>query len=233
MLVPFAWTGSRSILNKIITPQLKDVENDILALHKNFSKFMFNSNDHLKDQLDVYTGERINYHDMPTAAINAVLPFFKSNGGIEPWRQWLIDTGWNNLNTLRTNKLNGQPLTPEERYYINNWVAKYSGLKDQVIKLMEKDIKSGYTARYKEERGNRSQDELPIGNSYIHDSLDKLHNEAFKKAWNALEKENSSYRSMGILEKYKKEALERGDVAGADNYQNEIDELIKTVKKIN
>ena len=232
-LVPFAWTGSRSVLNKAITPQLKDVENDILALHKNFSKFMFNSNDHLKDQLDVYTGERIYYHDMPTAAINAVLPFFKSNGGIEPWRQWLLDTGWNNLNTLRTNRLNGQPLTADERYYINNWVAKYSGLKEQVIKLMKEDLRGGYTARYKEARGQMTQDEYPIGDSYIHDSLDKIHNDAFKKAWTALEAENASYRSMGILEEYKKVALERGDVEGAAEHQNEINDLIKTVKEIN
>ena len=232
-LVPFAWTGSRSVLNKAITPQLKDVENDILALHKNFSKFMFNSNDHLKDQLDVYTGERINYHDMPTAAINAVLPFFKSNGGIEPWRQWLLDTGWNNLNTLRTNRLNGHPLTADERYYINNWVAKYSGLKEQVIKLMKEDLRGGYTARYKEARGQMTQDEYPIGDSYIHDSLDKIHNDAFKKAWTALEAENASYRSMGILEEYKKVALERGDVEGAAEHQNEINDLIKTVKEIN
>ena len=29
-LVPFYWSGSRSILNNIISPQLKDVDNDIL-----------------------------------------------------------------------------------------------------------------------------------------------------------------------------------------------------------
>jgi len=232
-LVPFAWSGTRSVLNKAITPQLKDVENDILAYHRNYSKFLFNSNDELKDQLDIYTGERINYHDGPTAAVNAVLPFFKSNGGTEPWRQWLLGTGWNNLNTLRTNKLNGQPLTDDERYFINNWVARYGGLQQKIIQLMKKDIRGGYTERYKAKRGQQTQEEYSIGDSYIHDELDKMHNEAFKLAWNALENENASYKSMGILEKYKKEQLERGDNRGADSTQKRIKELLSTVKEIN
>ena len=232
-LVPFAWSGTRSVLNKAITPQLKDVENDILAYHRNYSKFLFNSNDELKDQLDIYTGERINYHDGPTAAINAVLPFFKSNGGTEPWRQWLLGTGWNNLNTLRTNKLNGQPLTDDERYFINNWVAKYGGLQQKVIQLMKDDIRGGYTERYKAKRGQQTQEEYSIGDSYVHDELDKMHNEAFKQAWNALENENASYKSMGILEKYKKEQLERGDTRGADSTQKRIKGLLSTVKEIN
>ena len=232
-LMPFAWSGTRSILNKTITPQLKDVENEIGAFHQNFSKFLFNSNDELKDQLDVYTGERINYNDLPTAAINAVLPFFKSNGGIEPWRQWLIYTGWNNLNTLRTNRLNGKPLNSDERYFINNWVARYGGLKEKVIKLMKEDMKGGYTERYRADRGDQTQAEYPIKNTYIHDQLDKIHNQAFKEAWEALENENLSYRSMGVLEKYKQQQLESGDTRGAVETQDEIDQLLSTVQEIN
>ena len=90
-LVPFYWSGSRSILNNIISPQLKDVENDVMSFHKNYSKFLFADSDQLMDQLDVYTGRPINYHEPMTAALNGLLPFFKSNGGTEPWRQWLLN----------------------------------------------------------------------------------------------------------------------------------------------
>ena len=88
-LVPFYWSGSRSILNNIISPQLKDVDNDIMSFHKNYSKFLFSYGDGLRDQVDVYTGQPINYHEPMTAALNGLLPFFKSTGGHEPWRQWL------------------------------------------------------------------------------------------------------------------------------------------------
>lgn len=95
-----------------------------MSFHKNYSKFLFADSDMLRDQLDVYTGQPINYQEPMTAALNGLLPFFKSNGGSEPWRQWLLGTGWNNLNTLRTNRLTGHDLTSRERHFINNWVAK-------------------------------------------------------------------------------------------------------------
>ena len=226
-LVPFYWSGTRSILNKAITPQLKDVENEISEYHKNYSKFLFNGNDVLKDQLDIYTGDPINYTEPMTAAINAVLPFGKSNGGHEPWRQWLLGTGWNNLQTLRTNRLTGQVLSPSERYWINNWVARHAGLQQQVEALMEQDQVGKYTQRYRDARGNMTQKEYPIGETYIHDQLDKIHNKAFNLAWKALEIENSNYADMSLLEKYKKKQLQQGDTQGATKTQGQLDQLLK------
>ena len=225
--VYFTWSGTRSILNKAIAPQLKDVENDMLSYLKNSNKYLFSDNANLKDQLDVYTGQRINYFEPMTAAINSVLPFFKSNGGQEPWRQWLIGTGWNNLQTLRTNRLTDQPLSAEDRYFINNWVAKHAGLRRQIETLMEEDRKGKYTNRYVNARGQQKQKEFPISDTYIHDKLDAMHTAAFKAAWKALSMENTSYRSLDLLEARKKEMLERGMVSGASSVQNQIDSILK------
>ena len=232
-LVPFYWTGTRSVLNKIITPQLKDVENEMNSFHKNFSKFLYSGNEELKDQLDIFTGERINYTDGPTKWMNAFLPFFKSNGGTEPWRQWLLGTGWNNMQSLRVNKLSGRPLEPDERYFINNWIAQNAGLKEQVERLMEIDKKGKYTQRYVNKRGQRKQKDLPISDTYIHEQLDKMIDNAFKHAWEALEAENASYGSMGVLERYQKEALERGDMEGATQYSDQIQGYLKDRQPLN
>jgi len=226
-LVPFAWSGSRSILNKAISPQLKDVENEILGFHMNYSKFLFNNNELLKDQLDIYTGKPINYTEPFTAAFNSILPFFKSNGGHEPWRQWLLDSGWNNLNTLRQNKLTGQPLTAEERFFINNWVAKHTGLRTQIERLMVADHKGKYTKRYVNERGQQKQKDFPIDKSYIHSELNRIHDSAFKAAWNALQQENQSYRSLEFLEKQKKGLLKSGRAEAANKTQTQINDLLK------
>ena len=225
--VPGLWSGTRSILNKAISPQLKDVDNEISEYHKNFSKFLFNGNEHLKDQLDIYTGDPINYAEPMTAAINAILPFGKSNGGHEPFRQWLLSTGWNNLNTIRTNKLTGQVLTPSERHWINDWVAKHAGLQQQVEALMEQDKSGKYIQKYRNARGNMTQKEYPIKESYIHDQLDLIHSNAFNLAWKALEIENSNYADMGLLEKYKKQQLQQGDTKGATKTQGQLDQLLK------
>ena len=206
---------------------MKDVENEISGYHKNFSKFLFNGNDYLKDQLDIYTGDPINYAEPMTAAVNAVLPFFKSNSGHEPWRKWLLGTGWNNLQPLRTNKFTGKTLTPAERYWINNWVAKHAGLQQQVEALMEDDAAGKFIHKYRNARGNMTQKEYPIKETYIHDQLDKIHNNAFRLAWKALEIENSNYADMSLLEKYKKKQLQQGDTQGATTTQSQINQLLK------
>jgi hypothetical protein len=231
--VPGLWSGTRSVLNKAITPQLKDVENDFVSYMKNNSRFLFNSNDDLKDQLDVYTGKRINYTDQPTAAINAVLPYFKSNGGDEPWRQWLLGTGWNGLNNLRTNKLTGQPLTPDERYFINNWVARHAGLKKQVQQLMVEEKKGKYIQKYVDARGQKKQKEMPISKTYIHQRLDRMVDSAFNAAWSALELENELYYSIPMLEQFKKQQLQYGDPQGASKTSDQIQQLLQSRQPLN
>ena len=179
------------------------------------------------------TGKRINYTDQPTAAINAFLPYFKSNGGDEPWRQWLLGTGWNGLNNLRINKYTTQPLSDDERYFINTWVAKYGGLRAQIERLMEEDKRGKYTKNYIGARGQKKQKQFAIKDTYIHDQLDQMHNNAFNSAWDALELENSSYGTIGILEKHKKSQLERADYGGASQTQQEIEELLSNKQPLN
>ena len=72
-----------------------------------------------------------------------------------------------------------------------------------------------------------TQKEYPIGASYIHDRLDKIHNDAFRLAWKALQIENSNYQNLGVLEKYKKQQLQRGDTQGATKTQGQLDQLLK------
>ena len=231
-LIPQA--GVRSILGKAITPQLKDVETEFWGYLKNYNKVLYSSNEDLKDQLDIFTGERINYTDHMTSAINSLLPFFKSNGGTEPWRQWLLGTGWNGLNTLRTNKLiPGEPLRPDERYFINNWIAKYGGLKAQIKRLMEEDAKGKYIKKYVNARGQKSQKEMPIKENYIHDRLDKMITNAYNAAWSALELENASYRTIPLLNKYKNEQLQSGDTEGASKTSDQIQQLIQNRQPLN
>lgn len=225
-------TGVRSALSQAITPQLKDVENDIGAYLKNRNKFLFNSNDSLKDLLDVYTGEPIRYHEPLTAAANAMLPFFKSNGGMEPWRQWLLSTGWDKLQTSRANKSTGQPMTAEQRQWINNWVAQNSGLKDSIEGLMTAD--DGWWDKklkeYAKTRGLSKQSEFPIKDTVVHDMLDKLHNEAFNNAWAAWEQENSASSNIPGLYKEVKERLNVGDTMGAKQSSTQLEQILQMPK---
>ena len=234
--IPFAHAGLRSILNKAITPQLKDVTGDIGSYLMNRNKFLFPRNDNLKDQIDVYTGDRINYTDPMISSINAILPVFKQNGGMEPWRQWLIGTGWDGLHEKRMDpNVPGKKLSDDERWFVNTWIAKHAGLQEQIIELMQWDQlnEKGSMAHYKEQRGWREQADFPVSQTRVHKELTRMHNIAFDNAWHALELERASTRDHSLLEQYKREAMNRGDYDKADTVQEQIENLIRLQKPLN
>ncbi len=193
--------GLRSVLNNVWTPQLKDVKNDFLSNFKNKGKAFFRSNTKdLPDLIDVYTGQPIKFHEPLTAAANALLPFFKQNGGMEDWRQWLLATGWDGLSKKRVNTVSGGPLEPFERQWINNWIGKHGQLRAQVIDLMNKkdDKWAKELHDYKKALGIKgTQQDFNIKNTLLHRKLDEIHERAFRSA---LRKLKVYYRETGGTE---------------------------------
>tara|TARA_R100000458_G_scaffold55279_1_gene59093 strand:- start:429 stop:4298 length:3870 start_codon:yes stop_codon:yes gene_type:complete len=218
------YSGIRSILNNAITPQLKDVERDFWGYLSNMNKFLFNDNERLVDMLDIYTGQPIRYHEAFTAAANSITPFFKQNGGYEPWRQWLLATGWSGLSERRTNTISGTELDPNDRQWINNWVAQHGGLKGQIIEMMNRPDKywDKQIKKYKKLRGNQNQADYPIKKTQIHKELDRIHREAFKHALSALAVYNERFEHEGRMRKYRDAELGRGKLESAAELMEDI-----------
>ena len=220
----------RTILSNAITPQLKDVNNDFFAYQKNAHKYLYPAgelNDPLRDLLDIYTGKPIRYHEPMTAAANAVLPMFKTNGDFEPWRQWLLSTGWDGLQKIRKNKFTGEPLHDQDRYFINNWIAKNANLKGSILKLMTES--DGFWNKklkeYKKSRGLRTQNDYPIKQTLLYKQLDSIHDRAFNGAWNALQAYKDQYTVLGREIKNRNYELNRGKYEGAKSTQTRIKQL--------
>ena len=228
MMTPYK--GVRSVLNNIVSPQLKDVGNDYGSYMKNANRFLFK--DQLEDMLDIYTGQPIRSYDPLTNATNAVLPMFKSNGGMEPFRQWILSTGWDGLQKARINKETGEPLSPEDRQYINNWVAKNGNLRLQIIALMSKN--EGYyqkkMAEYHRERGLLSQKDFPIKNWIVHQELDKMHDRVFKAAWNSLSAYKEQFTPVGRELKNRNQLLKKGNAKKAKLKQQNIERLLQETR---
>ena len=224
--------GVRSILNNTITPQLKDVENDFFSYLKNANKFLFSGNENLQNLLDVYTGEPIKHFDPLTAAANAVLPTFKLNGGGEPWRQWLLATGWDGLQNPRINKITKQPLSTKERYFINNWIAKNADLKGQIIALMNEGngFWTNRLSEYVKRRGLKNQRDFPIKNELLHKELDRIHDQAYDAAWASLEATNEDYSALRTEIEHRNWELESGTAKGAAETQENIQRLLQNVR---
>jgi hypothetical protein len=222
-LIPGA--GIRSILNKAITPQLKDVENNYKGWLANRNKWLVG--DGLEDYLDIYTGQPINYTDPLTRAWNTFAPFFKVNPGMEPWRQQLLASGWDNLQTVRRNRTNGQKLTPQERQFINNWIAENYKLGERVEKLFNAGPKfwDKKMKEYAKARGLKTQEEYPIKETLLHSLLDELHNDAFMAGFEALSSTNASYATRKEMASYRDSQLNQGNYAEAGDTADAIKKL--------
>lgn len=210
-------TGVRSILNKAISPQLKDFKRTFQGYLANSNKSLPFANSNLFDAVDIYTGKPINYTDPLNAAINSVLPFANTNGGNEEWRQKLLRTGWDGLQTVRVNPQSQQPLTPEQRNKVNGWIGKNYNLAELVDDFLsrdddwyERELKS-----YAKARGLRKQSEYPIKVTFIHDQLTKMHNKAYKLAFDELNRENPELFHTGVLQNAVESQISKGDYLDA------------------
>ena len=231
-IVPFK--GVRTILNNAISPQLRDVENDFMHYVANGSKFMFSGAEQsfLPNLLDVYTGKPIRGYESMTQAANAILPFFKVNADVEPWRRWLLATGWDGLQRNRINKHTGEALSAEDRHYINNWIAKNAGLKHQIIALMNTgdDYFMNQINEYAKKRGLKSQRDYPVKEFFVHKELDRIHDRAFDAAWMSLETYKEQFRSQGRLRKMRDYELQQGKLGDATKTQQQILDLQQMYK---
>ncbi len=231
MMIPYK--GARALLNNAISPQIKDVNNDYFSQLKNMNKWAFASDDELPNMIDIYTAKPIRHWNPLVRATNAVLPMFKSNGGMEPWRQWLLATGWDGLQRIRTDKNTGMPLSSRDRQYINNWIGMNANLEAQVVDLMTKD--DGWYDKkikeYKKERGQLPQSQLPIRDLIVHLELDAIHDRAFDAAWDDLEARNDSHTEIGREIYNRKMELRSGDIKGAKKTNKRVQNLIQTRNK--
>jgi len=223
-------TGVRSILNKAIAPQLKDVENNWLAYLANRNKWLPVVNEQLVDMLDVYTGKPINTGSPWNSWVNSMLPFFKTNEGMEDWRQKLLATGWDGLQIPRMHLQTGDPLAPAERQWINNWIAKNENLAEKIDDLLSQndDYWMKEIKKYAKARGTSSQGVFPIKKTVVHQALTDMHNAAFNRAYAAMNQQYSQYSNIDALREALDTAIMRNDLEGASNLR---DQLIKYGKQ--
>ena len=173
--------GVRSALNDVLTPQLQDVEQNFLAYLANRNRWI--TDPLLQDDIDPFTGEAI-YGDIGPleGLVGRVLPFWNSKGGTEPWRKWMLSTGWTGLSKPMTNPMTGEELKPDQRQWINRWIGE-NGNWDKTMEKWMKWDDGKFEREWKKLKGRRA--ELDIGKSFIHGMLDEEKNRQFAAAWDA------------------------------------------------
>lgn len=117
--IPLA--GGLSVINNAITSSQKDIYNDMIGYVKNRIPGLAST---LPEQIDIYTGKPLNDIDNPILrALNAVNPV-KVSEGPEPWRQWLIDSGWDGVQMIRKDSTGNHEYTPAEREQLYKYIGE-------------------------------------------------------------------------------------------------------------
>lgn len=219
-------SGARHVFARAVKPQLQDVENDFMAYLQNYNRYIPEFDEAIPDAIDVYTGKPINDTAPIESAYNALMPFFKTRGGTEPWREWMMNTGWAGLQKPRVNPTTGEPLSAAQRQWINNWVATNGGLAKQIDDM--RTAPSGFWDKKMKEYKNQLKQfgpNAPIKEWIVHQELDKIHDAAFSNGWNAWKVANAEEANIGVFKDARTRAMNLGDTDRAASRAQDIETL--------
>jgi hypothetical protein len=90
----------------------------------------------LPEQIDIWTGTPLNDIDNPVLRILNSLSPVKISGTQEPWRMWLITTGWDGLGRLKMDSSGSYEYSEVEREFIYKRIGEMQ-LWKQLIPLMK------------------------------------------------------------------------------------------------
>jgi hypothetical protein len=125
-------SGQINDLNKLISPQLKIVDNNLISMFSNRTPLKST----LPDQYDWIDGGLVNDQgNFLSRVFNAYSPF-KVSGKISPEKQFLIDIEYDNRPSMRTDG-KGTDLTPEEQSAIYNHMGEHGYFRTELKRIMQ------------------------------------------------------------------------------------------------
>jgi hypothetical protein len=180
-------SGALGVVSNAITSSQKDIYNDFIGYVKNkvpgFSS-------QLPEQIDIYTGKPVNDIDNPVLrALNAVNPV-KISEGTEPWRQWLIDSGWDGIQMIRKDSSGNHEYTPQEREVLYKYIGEQQ-LWKQFDKLSKNKKYNDQLDRIRAMRvQGRPSEEIQAAQSEVYSVMNDIMTQAQKAAELRMQQEN-------------------------------------------
>ena len=215
-------SGALGVMSNAITSTQKDIEADIIKYIQNKTPI---ASSFLPEQIDIWTGQPLNDIDNPfLRVLNSINPI-KVSGTQEPWRQWLLTTGWDGLSRLKKDSTGSYTYTPEERERIYQYIGE-----QQLWKKIEKLRKNKKYAKevsklrlhrstgddLKNERIKLETRKLPVFRE-----LDKIIRDAQKEAEYRFITENTDIENTILRQRYADAYLKEGQVDKAIEQQKQ------------
>ena len=126
-------SGALGVLSNAVTSTQKDIDASIVKYVQNKIPI---ASSFLPEQIDIWTGEPLNDIDNPFLRILNALNPIKVSGTEEPWRKWLLTTGWDGLSRLRKDSTGSYEYSEAERELIYKYIGEMQ-LYKQLVPLMK------------------------------------------------------------------------------------------------
>ena len=203
--------GVRSALNDVLVPQLMDVEDNFQSYLANRNRWI--THPLLEEAVDPFTGNQINGAKYPLERfIGRMLPFWESAGGDEPWRKWMMSTGWTGLSEQMVNPISGEKLDPTARQWINRWIGENRNWDKDMERVMKMD--DGQMMRELKKLGGKRA-LLDLGDTKVHTLLDLYKKKHFDDAWTAYVYSHPEVIDQSRIKQLQKQQTYQGNYGAA------------------
>ncbi len=152
-------SGGAGVTAKAISPSLKDIEGSVQDYIKNRLPGL---NTTLVSRKDIWTGDAINDVDNPVLKVlNAINPFSIS-GTSEPWRQWLLESGWDGISVIKKSYNGKYTYSIEERGLIYDFIGEQKPYKKLISLMKNKEFQSQIAQIKAHRKSSQGTDDLDI-----------------------------------------------------------------------
>ena len=211
-------SGIRNEFSRLLTPQLKEVEQEFTQLLANRNAI---SKDMLPDRHDWIDGGLVKMPDSFMARLwNTYMPAFKSSGKISPEKQFLIDIGFDGRPQLNTNG-KGIEYSPAERSAITDLMGKDGYFKKEIQKIMKSQAGREFLKDFKAGRATGADVDVKKFNN-IHTLINNALRKAQQVAANRIAQKGNVQQKTNINKQINQATL-KGD----------IDEILRLQKMAN
>ena len=213
-------SGGLGVISNAITSSQKDIQSSIIKYIQN--KIPIGSS-FLPEQIDIWTGTPLNDIDNPFLRILNSLNPIKVSGTQEPWRQWLLTTGWDGLSRLKKDSTGSYEYSEEEREQILKYIGEMQ-LYKKLIPLMNDPKFKKQTGLLRSHRvsGNDLENDLiklKTRKLPVFKAIDKIINDAQAEAEKMLLEGRPDIKNTILQQRKADQRMSVGDVQGASDIQ--------------
>lgn len=223
-------SGNLGVVSNAITSSQKDIYNDMIGYIKNRLPIASST---LPEQIDFWTGSALKDIDNPfLRALNAASPI-KVSEGAEPWRKWLLSTGYDGISRLTTSSEGGYEYDAETRERLGRLIGEQK-LYKKIENMMTKQRFNDELAQVRALRqSGATYEEVRIKTEEltVFRELDRIVSEAKKKAEARLFDERPEIPEAIYGQRQTDVLMGRGDVRGAQESADLTDRRVQELLK--